>query len=92
MRADAAKELVTLSYINYEGELRYEWLEVDLGGTRNQHTLTSCGDCAGIALEIVSSSNARWHWCIISSIIQQTLVIIAIMTRIGMEIEWARAK
>ena len=28
MRADAAKELVTLSYINYEGELRYEWLEV----------------------------------------------------------------
>ena len=37
MRADAAKELVTLSYINYECELRYEWLEVDLGGTRNQH-------------------------------------------------------
>ena len=39
MRADAAKELITLSYINYEGELRYEWLEVDLGGTRNQYTL-----------------------------------------------------
>ena len=45
MRADAAKELVTLSYINYEGELRYEWLEVDLGETRNQHELRTQLDC-----------------------------------------------
>ena len=86
MRADAAKELVTLSYINYECELRYECLEVVSGGTRNQHTLTSCGDCAGDALESVSSSNGRRHWCS-SSIIEQSLVVVVIVTRIGMEIE-----
>jgi hypothetical protein len=41
MRADAAKELVMLSYINYECELRYEWLEVVSGGTRNQHAVVA---------------------------------------------------
>jgi hypothetical protein len=31
MRADAAKELITLSYINYEGHYVIAWLAVDVG-------------------------------------------------------------